>query len=160
MKSSKSGLKAIALLEGFKGLLSLLVAFGLHELAGENLQQVAESIVRHAHLNPASHLPSIFIHAVSSLSDGKMTLLAIGALVYSIVRLIEAYGLWKEFVWTEWFALISGGVYLPIEIYEMFSHTSLLTVSVFLLNAFVVWYMARVLLNKRASSSSPHRSHQ
>ncbi|EKO3781662.1 DUF2127 domain-containing protein, partial [Vibrio metschnikovii] len=57
---SMVGLKAVAILEGGKGVLSLVVAIGLHFLVGDNLQELAESIVRHAHLNPASHLPSIF----------------------------------------------------------------------------------------------------
>ncbi|WP_025523709.1 DUF2127 domain-containing protein [Vibrio parahaemolyticus] len=156
MTSSGNGLKAIAALEAFKGMLSLLVGIGLHVLAGENLQQLAESIVSHAHLNPAKHLPGIFIHAMSAVTVGKMHLLAFGAFVYSVIRLIEAYGLWKEFVWTEWFALISGGIYLPFEIYEIFSHVSTLGVSVLLVNVIVVCYMGHILLCKRKEKRSSH----
>jgi uncharacterized membrane protein (DUF2068 family) len=149
MTSSKNGLKAIAIIEAFKGLLALLVGFGLHALAGRNLQQVAESIVSHTHLNPASHFPSVFIHAASSISDRNINLIVIGALAYSLIRFVEAYGLWKAFVWTEWFALVTGAIYLPFEVYEIVSHTHILSISVFLLNVAVVWYMARVLQSKR-----------
>ncbi len=149
MTSSHKGLKAIAALEGFKGLLSLIVAFGLHVLAGENLKRVAESIVSHAHLNPAGRIPSIFIHDMSTFSEGKILILSIGVLVYAVIRFIEAYGLWRGFVWVEWFALISGGIYLPFEIYEMFTHISVLGVGVFIINVVVVWYMARILFEKR-----------
>jgi len=149
MTSSENGLKAIATLEAFKGLLSLLVAVGIHMLAGRNLQQVAESIVSHAHLNPGGHLPSIFIHAASTFPDSRMSLFALGALAYSLIRLVEAYGLWRGLVWTEWFALVSGAIYIPFEIYEILFHTSIIGVAVFMLNIVVVWYMARLLLNKR-----------
>ncbi|CAH8207072.1 DUF2127 domain-containing protein [Vibrio aestuarianus] len=149
MTSSKSGLKAVATLEAFKGLCSLLVAFGLHTLAGRNLQQVAESIVSHAHLNPASHLPSVFIHAASTFSDSSVGLAAIGAFAYSLIRFVEAYGLWKGLVWVEWFALVSGAIYIPFEIYEIIIHTSMLGISIFILNIIVVWYMAGILLSKR-----------
>ncbi|NVK72674.1 MAG: DUF2127 domain-containing protein [Oceanospirillaceae bacterium] len=149
MTSSKKGLKAIAMIEAFKGLMSLVVGFGIHLLAGENLQKIAESIVSHAHLNPASHYPSVFIHAASSITDSNMTLIALGALAYSLVRFVEAYGLWKAFVWTEWFALVSGAIYLPFEIYEIMFHPHLLTICVFLLNVIVVCYMASVLYSKR-----------
>ena len=149
MKSVKNGLRAVAVLEAFKGVISLLVAFGIHVLAGHNLRQLAESIVSHAHLNPASHLPSVFINALSNVSDSKMALLAIGAFIYSLVRLVEAYGLWRGLVWTEWFALVSGAIYLPFEIYEMVFHISILGVSVFLLNVVVVWYIAHILLIKK-----------
>ncbi|MBU1467521.1 MAG: DUF2127 domain-containing protein [Gammaproteobacteria bacterium] len=149
MTPSKNGLKAIAFIEALKGLMSLIVGLGIHVLAGENLQKIAESIVSHAHLNPASHFPSIFLHAASSITDSNMSLIALGALAYSLVRFVEAYGLWKAFVWTEWFALVSGAIYLPFEIYEIIFHTHILTVCVFLLNVVVVCYMASVLYSKR-----------
>jgi uncharacterized membrane protein (DUF2068 family) len=150
MKSVKNGLRAVALLEAFKGIISLLVGFGIHALAGHDLRQIAESIVSYTHLNPSSNLPSVFINAVSNLSDSNMTLIAIGAFIYSLVRLVEAYGLWRGLVWTEWFALVSGAIYLPFEIYEIVFHNSILGVCVFLINVLVVWYMAHILLiNKK-----------
>lgn len=149
MTSSKNGLKAIAIIEAFKGLLSLLVGFGLHALAGQNLEQVAENLVRHTHLNPASHFPNIFIHAASSISSTNIQLIVLGAFAYAIVRFVEAYGLWKGFVWTEWFALVTGAIYLPFEVYEIVFHPHVLSVGVFLLNLIVVGYMANVLHTKR-----------
>jgi uncharacterized membrane protein (DUF2068 family) len=154
MTSTRSGLRVIAAIEACKGLTSFLVALGLHELTGRNLQQMAEALVSHAHLNPASHLPGIFIQAVGTLPSVDLTLLAFGALAYSAVRLIEAYGLWKGLVWTEWFALGSGAIYLPFEIYEMVAHSSLLSVAVFVLNVIVVGYMARVLLVQHGAAKA------
>ena len=104
---------------------------------------------------PASHFPSIFISAASSVSDSKIIWLAIGALVYSIVRLIEAYGLWRNLVWTEWFALISGAIYLPFEMYEIVFHTSILGISIFLINVLVVRYMAHIILTNKKAADPP-----
>jgi uncharacterized membrane protein (DUF2068 family) len=155
MRQVTKGLKAVAALEAIKGLISLLVGFGLHALAGQNLRQLAEEVVTNAHLNPASHFPSIFITVASSIPDSKMSLLAIGALIYSLVRLVEAYGLWRGLVWIEWFALISGAIYLPFEIYEIIFHTSIVSFSIFLLNIMVVWYMAYILFSKRKEECCP-----
>ena len=149
MKVVKNGLRAVAILEACKGTVSLLVGCGLHMLAGHNFHQLAESIVARLHMNPASHLPSIFIHAASGLTDARVTLVAIGALVYSLIRLVEAYGLWNGLVWTEWFALLSGAIYLPFEIYEMIFHTSLLGVGAFLINICIVGYMAYSLFGQQ-----------
>lgn len=147
--TTNKGIRVVAVLEAVKGIVSLLVGFEVHALAGTNLRQLAESVVSHFHLNPASHLPSIFINAAGSLTDSKMMLLALGALVYSLVRLVEAYGLWRGLVWTEWFALVSGAIYLPFEFYEAVFHTNILGVSVLLINVCIVWYMVRILFNKR-----------
>lgn len=149
MTAVKNGLRAVAILEAFKGTVALLVGFGIHALAGQNLRQFAESVVSHAHLNPVSHFPSVFINTLSNVSDSKMTLIAIVAFIYSFVRLVEAYGLWRGLVWTEWFALVSGAIYLPFEIYEMVFHISIFSVCVFSLNVVVVWYMAHILLVKK-----------
>lgn len=143
------GVRAIAVLEGFKGSVSLLVGFGLHALAGRDIHQLAESLVRHFHLNPASHLSSVFLNAASDLTDSRMVLLALAAFGYSVIRFIEAFGLWRGLVWTEWFALVSGAIYIPFEVYEIITHTSFFNVGIFLINVLVVWYMSYVLFSRR-----------
>jgi uncharacterized membrane protein (DUF2068 family) len=60
MRHSNKGVHAVAVLEASKGLLSLLVAMGLHVYAGQNLSTLAIELVTHLHLNPANHYPSIF----------------------------------------------------------------------------------------------------
>lgn len=145
----KKGLRAVAILEASKGIMSLLVAFGVHALAGHNLRHLAELIVSRLHLNPASHLPSVFIDAASGLTDAKIMLFTIGAVVYSIIRLVEAYGLWRAQVWTEWFALVSGAIYIPFELYEIIFRTSILSFGAFIINIIVVGYMAYVILDKK-----------
>ena len=50
------GVRGIAIIEAIKGLLVLLVGFGLLSLAHRDVEQFAAELVRHAHLNPASHL--------------------------------------------------------------------------------------------------------
>ncbi|MBB1437790.1 DUF2127 domain-containing protein [Shewanella sp. SG41-4] len=151
MKHSDKGIRAVAVLEASKGLLSLLVAVGLHEYAGQNLSILAIKLVTQLHLNPASHYPGIFISAVGSVSQSSLTLMAFGAAVYTSVRFIEAYGLWHNMRWTQWFALLSGAIYLPFELYEMMSHFSLLSVIVLLINLVVVMYMYFLLFPQRAS---------
>ena len=149
---TNKGLRVVAILEASKGLLSLAVGFGVHVLAGKNIAQLAESLVSHAHLNPASRLPHAFIHAAGSITDANLLFVAIGALLYACVRLIEAYGLWHGQRWTEWFALVSGAIYLPIELYELIIHRDLLGVAVLAINIIIVWYMAKVLFHKRDSA--------
>ena len=149
MTTIKKGLRAVAVLEASKGIVSLLVAFGVHALAGHNLRHLAELIVSRLHLNPASHLSSVFINAASGLTDGKILFFTIGAVVYSIIRLVEAYGLWRAQVWTEWFALVSGAIYIPFELYEIIFRTSILSIGAFIINIVIVGYMACVIFDKK-----------
>src|SRR5262245_24506344 len=119
MKPQTAGLKTIAIVEALKGAVVLLAAAGVVSLVHENAQEVFEEIVRQFHLNPASHYPRIFLDAINSLSSTRLWILAAGASLYSMIRFIEAYGLWHERTWAEWLGVVSGGLYLPIEIYEL-----------------------------------------
>ncbi|EKO3712198.1 DUF2127 domain-containing protein, partial [Vibrio metschnikovii] len=85
---------------------------------------------------------------VSDISNINISIIALGALAYSLIRFVEAYGLWKSYGWTKWFALLSGAVYLPFEVYGIVVRPSILGASVFVLNIIVVAYMARVVLLK------------
>lgn len=136
-----TGVRLVGALEAAKGALVLLAGMGLLSLIHRDIQVVAEHIVRFGHLNPASHYPKIFIDAASRMTDARLWGLAAAAAVYSIVRFIEAYGLWHERLWAEWFAMIASGVYLPVEVYELARHWTWIKTAIFATNVAIVLYM-------------------
>jgi len=142
-------LKVVAIFEACKGLLVLFAGVALFSLLHQNIQVVAEQLVGHLHLNPAKHIPRIFIEAAGSLNDGRMFLFALFALLYSSMRFVEAYGLWFARRWAEWFALVSGSIYLPIELYELTKGVSWLKIIFVLINLLIVLYMAMMLKRNR-----------
>ena len=77
--------------------------------------------------------------------------LAAGAFLYSIVRFAEAYGLWKQKVWAEWMAILSGSAYLPIEMYEMSKMITWPRILVTAVNFGIVLYLIRIRFWKEAS---------
>lgn len=139
--------RTIAAFEAAKGLLVLLAGLGLLSLINRDVQTIAERLVRHSHLNPASHYPRIFLDASSRVTNTHLWLMAAAAAVYAIVRLVEAYGLWFERRWAEWFALVAGAIYVPVEIYELIHHATWLKAGVLVTNLAIVAYMAYVLLH-------------
>ena len=147
----------MALFEAFKGLLVLVAATGLLTFVHHDLHQWAASLIVHAHLNPASKFPQIFLDAASRLQDTKTVLLALGAAAYSSVRLIEAYGLYREKAWAEVLAAASGAIYMPIEAYEWFKHPSWLRVALLLANGAVVALMLRALVLRRQQTPAAPR---
>ena len=149
MNSSATGLKTIAIIEALKGAVVVLAAAGGISLVHTNAQDIADAIVRHVHLNPASHYPRIFLEAVMSLNSTKLWILAAGALVYSTVRFIEAYGLWHERGWAEWFGVLSGAIYLPVEVYELVLGFSVIKLALLAINLLVVGILARAIQRNR-----------
>jgi uncharacterized membrane protein (DUF2068 family) len=148
VKEIAAGVRAIAFFEAVKGTLVLVAGFGLLALVHRDLEDLAERLVMHSHLNPASHYPRIFIEAAARTSDSRLRALAALAFVYSTVRFVEAYGLWKMRAWAEWFAIISGCVYLPVEVYELVEKPTLVRAGVLILNALVVAYLLYVRFSR------------
>lgn len=141
MTAPLAGLRTIAVLEAAKGILVLLVGVGLLSLLHRDVGEMAAHLVRSFHLNPARRYPFIFLQAASQVTDAKLWALAGGATAYATVRFIEAYGLWHQRVWAEWFALLSGSLYLPWELYEVVEHATIGTEVVLLLNTVIVLYL-------------------
>lgn len=143
------GVRVVALFEATKGALVLLVGLGAFSLLHQDAQAEAERLVSHFHLNPASHTPRIFIEAAAQLNDSRLMSLAWLALAYAGMRFAEAFGLWRQRRWAEWFAVLSGGIYVPIEIYEVLESVSWPRVTLLTINLIIVIYMTMTLWRTR-----------
>jgi uncharacterized membrane protein (DUF2068 family) len=143
------GLRGIALLEAAKGLLAVLLAIWLVSLLHKDIQDVAEHLLHILHkifrLHPDGRIAREIIRGARHLTRGNLHLWIGGTLVYSGIRFAEATGLWLEKQWAEWFALISGSLYLPIEIYELTRHATPIKWVVFATNVLIVVYLAWLL---------------
>lgn len=153
-------LKAVAVYEAVKGMLVLLLGTGLLSLLHlhRNVQELAIELIEHYHLNPASRFPSLFIDAAAKLNDRRLSILALLAGLYVVLRFIEAWGLWKARTWAEWLAALSGGVYIPFEIAELWQRPSWWSFIVLSLNVGIVAFMA-YCLNSRNATQPIHLPH-
>ncbi|HGS4657091.1 TPA: DUF2127 domain-containing protein, partial [Vibrio cholerae] len=68
MSNTHQGLKAVAILESTKGIVSLLLGLGLHHVAGDSLQQLLLDLLQHLHLNPASYWSEKLLHQAGLLT--------------------------------------------------------------------------------------------
>jgi len=150
-----SAVRAAALFEAAKGALVLLAGFGLLSLVHHDVQRFAERLVAHAHLNPASRYPRIFVEVAGRATDSRLMVAAAAALVYSAIRFIEAYGLWRVRRWAEWFAAISAGIYVPFELIELRSRFSWLVAATLAANLAIVALMLFAVSRARHPSRRP-----
>jgi uncharacterized membrane protein (DUF2068 family) len=142
-RSSTAGLRAVASFEAFKGLvvvLLLFVVFGVHSRA----EDITENLLFHLHIDPDRRLSQVLLDAATKLSDTRLATITVAALSYVTVRFVEAWGLWNRRVWAEWFALLSGALYIPWEILKVAEHQTWIHVAVLALNLAIVLYMLYV----------------
>jgi uncharacterized membrane protein (DUF2068 family) len=144
------GIRAIAVFEAAKGVLVLAAGLGLLGLVHRDVQALAEHLVQFSHLNPASKYPRIFVDASAQVTDARLWMLAGGAGAYAVIRLFEAYGLWRGRAWAEWLAVASGGLYVPVELYHIWHRFAWLKVGLLVANLAIVGYMIYALKNRAA----------
>jgi uncharacterized membrane protein (DUF2068 family) len=146
------GLRTVAVVEATKGILVLLLGVGVLALIHKNLDDVAEWLTEMLRVNPEGRLSNLFFNAADRATDKTLWVLAIGALVYAAVRFVEAFGLWREREWAQWFALLSGALYLPWELYSLLRHPRPLKWGVVAANAVIVLYMLSLRVKARRRS--------
>ena len=137
----KEGLRTVAVFEAFKGLLAVLAAGGLFYYIPRDLRYVVVELVGRLHLNAGKSYPNVFLRVVEDASNTQLWLIAALVVVYAAVRLTEAYGLWSGRKWAEWLAAVSGGIYIPLEIYEISRHVTWVRIAALILNVAIVAFM-------------------
>ena len=85
-----------------------------------------------------------FLRTVERVSDTNLwNVVAIIAL-YASLRFLESYGLWRQRIWGEWLAIVSGAIYLPFELRALIRHPTPIHWAVLLINIVIVVYIAYV----------------
>ena len=131
-------LRGVALLEFGKGALVLGAAISLYWLDPSN---VAGAFLSFLHISPDHHFARWLFMWADKLDNIKFWHIMVGASCYSGLRFAEAYGLWCARPWAEWIALISGTIYLPVEIRLLAHRVTLMHVAIFVVNVAVVLFM-------------------
>jgi uncharacterized membrane protein (DUF2068 family) len=145
------GVRTVATVEFTKGVIVLLAGLGVFSMRHRDIWGVAESFLEFLHANPHHHYVGVFIDLVSKVSDVRLWKIAVAAALYSILRFVEAYGLWYVRAWAEWVALFSGAVYIPFELADLLRRPSLFAVAVILINLAIVLYMLKLRIEARTT---------
>jgi uncharacterized membrane protein (DUF2068 family) len=145
------GLRGIALFEAGKGLLALMIGIAGFTLRHRDMHAAAEHLLRILHkllhVSPEGRFARELLHAVSRITPQSFLIFAVAVLAYVTIRFVEAIGLWLAKEWAEWFALISGSLYVPIEILELIRHPTWIKWTILTVNLLIVAYMAWFLMD-------------
>lgn len=144
-------MRVLAVERMFRGLVVVLLAFGTLKVRGsrEHLQQVFEQdlplirpLADQIGWNSDNSKVIRHIGDAFSLSSSTLMWVAVGLVAYAAIEFIEAIGLWLMKRWGEYFAVIATGIFLPLEIYELFEKQTVLRVLALLVNVVaVVWLL-------------------
>jgi uncharacterized membrane protein (DUF2068 family) len=142
MNSSDSRLlRLIALFKFLKAVLLIGAGVGALTLLHKDVASAVEHWVAMLGLDPGNQYVYRVLQKTANLSPNKIKGLGIGSLIYAGLFLTEGIGLWLEKRWAEWFTVIITGSLLPVELYEIYRHPTLINVLVLIINIAVVIYL-------------------
>jgi uncharacterized membrane protein (DUF2068 family) len=142
-RTSKAGLRAVATFEAAKGV--AVLALGIFLLfVHTHAEDFISSLLFHLHIDPDRAVSHALLNAAQKLSDARLLTIAAAMLSYVTVRFVEAWGLWNRRVWAEWFALLSGTLYLPWECLKLAERLDWERAGVLAINVVIVLYMLYV----------------
>jgi uncharacterized membrane protein (DUF2068 family) len=148
--ASKAGLRTVAVFEAVKGLAVLALAIAVVAVHNR-IEDFAEELLYHLHIDFDHRWARALITGASRLSDMRIWTVLTIACSYATVRFVEAWGLWQRRVWAEWFALLSGTLYLPLEILKVAERASWERMAVLAINLVIVLYMLEIRIREARS---------
>lgn len=147
---TRRALRTIAAFEALKGAVALVAGVGVLGLLHKDLHQIAAALIGHVGLNPGAYYPALLLAGIDRWSGhGDWQMLTAVATGYAALRFTEAYGLWRDRAWGEWLGALSGGLYIPFELWHWLHRPTAAATAVIALNAVVIAYLGWQLAQRR-----------
>ena len=160
VEKGSATLLAIAIFKLVKCALLIVVGIGAIRLLHRDVGEVVEHWINVLRVDPDNRFLHKIITKILAVTPHQLEALSIGTFFYAALLGTEGIGLLLRKPWAEYFTVITTGVFIPLEIYEIAKHVSIAKIIVFLVNvAIVVYLILRIRSRKRAESSSdPHET--
>jgi uncharacterized membrane protein (DUF2068 family) len=142
-------LRSIALFEGAKGLLAIMVVCGIIFLRHTDLHAATVTFLLRHGIDPEQYHPRLLVESVSKVTNLSVVKTSALGCAYALIRLTVGIGLWRGSHWAEWLAVISAGLYLPWEFQHLVRHPTLLVIGVICFNVAIILYMLECLKGQR-----------
>lgn len=146
----RTAVQSMAWFEASKGLAALLGLLGLLSLLHHDVHKLALELIGHVGLSPAQHYPGLLLEAVDRLNVTPVRTVVLVGCLYACVRFVEAWGLWQDKAWGEWFGVLSCAIYIPFEVGHLLQSTHWQGALVLAFNlALIVLLLARLRQRRR-----------
>jgi uncharacterized membrane protein (DUF2068 family) len=153
MKTSHDRLlRVIAVFKFFKCAMLIALGLGAFRLLHRDIGGFAEHWVEALRLDPGNRWVERALARAGNVRPEQIKQLGLVSFLYAGLFLAEGTGLWLEKRWGEWLTVIITSTLVPVEIYEIYRHPSVVKVSVLVINVAIVGYLIWRIRSKEAGS--------
>ena len=150
--SNNGILRLIAIFKLCKAALLVAVGVSVLKLVHNGSSDALEQWVATLALKPGAHYLEEAVSKIASIPPHRLRDVGFGSFIYAALFLTEGIGLWLRKPWAEWFTTIMTASLIPLEIYEVARHFTVVKVVVTVINVLIVWYLvARVRSRSKRS---------
>jgi uncharacterized membrane protein (DUF2068 family) len=132
-----------------KGLLLLVVGIKLLTLLDRDVAVWFSDFIARHRIDAENHFVQSIIEKLTGVSNNKLIAFSVGSFLYAALQFTEGIGLWFEKRWAEVLTVIATSLLIPVEIYEIYERFTWFRVSILIVNAFVIWYLATRLKDEK-----------
>ena len=124
-----------------KGVITLLLGFGVYSLTDNNLPADFQKLLAFFHLDPEKKFFVDLAVRIATITPKNLEWVAGVSVFYGTFLLIQATGLIFRLRWAVWLVIGESGFFIPIEVLELIHHPSWILFFVLAVNVFIVWYL-------------------
>jgi uncharacterized membrane protein (DUF2068 family) len=144
-ESSSYILILIGLFRLFKASLLIALGVGAIKLLHKDLAATVMHWVQVFHVDSDNRFIHKLLVKIFRVTPKQLKELSVGTFFYAGLFATEGIGLLLRKHWAEYMTILTTGVFIPLEIYELARHFTILKLAVAAINVLIVWYLvARV----------------
>jgi uncharacterized membrane protein (DUF2068 family) len=149
VREGTTTLLLIALFKLLKGLLLVAVGIGAIKLLHRDVADTVMHWINVLRVDPDNRLIHGFLTKVLWVSPNQLKALSAGTFIYAGLLLTEGTGLLLRKRWAEYFTIVTTAGLIPLELYEIARHFTLVKVVVLAVNVAIVLYLVARVRQRR-----------
>jgi len=135
----------IGIFKLFKALLLIAIGIGAIKFLHKDIAATALHWTQVLRVDPDNRFVHGLLVRLFHVTPKQLKELSLGTFLYAGLFATEGIGLVLRKRWAEYFTIITTSAFIPIEIYELARHFTLVKLIVTVVNLLIVWYLvARV----------------
>jgi len=131
----------IAIFKLFKGLLLTLTGIGLLSLLHKDVAAIVLQLATALNVDHDNRVVQRLLVKLWGLNDRKLEAVSAGTFFYAALLTTEGVGLLMRQTWAEYFTIITTAALIPLEVYELIQHFTVIRVLILVANLLIVAYL-------------------
>lgn len=149
-KTDRVGGKALLAIAIFKwkGAALLALTFGAISMFGKDMGEVFGHWLDLARIDPGNKYATMLLQRVNLVGTHRLKELTFVTGLYAVMFLTEGTGLALHQRWAEYLTLVTTGLFIPLEIYELCQHATVIRAALLIVNLAVLIFLFRLVRKK------------